>query len=317
MQNQDLLLAKYFAGEANHHEEAQVRQWMEQHPQEAAKLKAAWEKQIGIVVDTHLAWQQVQRRINQTRRVRTLRRQLLPWVAAAMLVFGIGIVWWNVVQTEQVWQISQTKANQLDSLTLADGSRIWLHHTSQLRYPKVFGNNQRIVHLQGEAYFEVAKDASKPFIIYTGSTATKVLGTSFNLRARPEESKVEVSVNSGKVAFFEIAHPTQQLLLTKGKQGRFEMGKLSKLMRYDPNLLSWKTGILSFEKAQLSSVIRTLAKHYGKPIRLANAQLGKCRLTTRLEKLSLREAVEVIALTLNLQHQTNKKEVLLSGKACF
>lgn len=317
MQNQDLLLAKYFAGEANHHEEAQVRQWMEQHPQEAAKLKAAWEKQMGIVVNTRLAWQQVQRRINQTHRIRTLRRQLLPWVAAAVLVFGIGVVWWNMVQTQQIWQISQTNTHQLDSLTLADGSKVWLRHTSQLRYPKVFGNSQRVVHLTGEAYFEIVKDTTKPFIIYTGSTATKVLGTSFNLRARPEESKVEVSVNSGKVAFFEVAQPSKQLLLTKGKQGRFEMGKLSKIMAYSPNLMSWKTGVLSFKKAKLRLVARILEKHYGKPVRLINSKLGDCMLTAHLEKLPLRETIEVIALTLNLQYQINEKEVLLNGKTCF
>lgn len=317
MQNQEVLLAKYFAGEANHQEQAQVRQWMKQHPQEAAKLKAAWEQQPGMVVNTNLAWQQVQRRINQTTQLRTLRRRLLPWAVAAMLVLGLGVVWWNLAPVKQEWQISQTQAKQLDSLTLADGSKVWLHHSSQLRYPQAFGSTQRVVYLKGEAYFEIAKNAHKPFVIYAGNTATKVLGTSFNLKARPEESKVEVSVNSGKVAFFEVAQPNKQLLLTKGKQGRFEMGKLSKMRSYDANLLSWKTGVLSFENAQLSTVVRALAMHYDKPVRLGNAKLANCRLTTRLERLSLSDALEVIALTLNLHYQINENEVLFNGKACF
>ncbi|EAY24358.1 FecR family protein [Microscilla marina] len=319
MQNWDLLLAKYFAGEANHQEERQVLHWMQANPQEADKLKAVWkstQSKQGFASDVHFAWQQVQRRINSTNNVTKLKRKAVSWVAAAVLVLGLGVVWWSLSQKKQTWQIAKTLTKKLDSLTLADGSKVWLHHTTQLRYPTTFGKSQRVVHLQGEAYFEIAKNPAKPFIIYSGNTITQVLGTSFNLKARPEEQKVEVSVNSGKVAFFDVAKPDKKVLLTQGNQGRFEAGKLKKIKAYHPNLFAWKTGVLSFEQAKLSTIVQTLTTHYGTPIRLANPQLGRCTLTTQLERLPLHEALEIIALTLHLQYQINDKEVLLSGKPC-
>lgn len=321
MQKGDLLLAKYFSGEASENEKQLAKHWIKDHPKEAEKLKEAWQldQTLRFAPDVNRAWKNVSQRINTKTTTRILGSTMFGWVAAAMLVVGIGFAWWQIEGKAQgKWVIQEAKIKQNSPILLADGTKIWLNRDSRLRYPKRFDGTKRTVYLEGEAFFEVARKPEQPFIIYSGKMATEVLGTSFNLRANKQDTVTEVTVRSGKVAFFNADKPGEKLLLTKGQQGTYIKHKqqLIKHESNNTNLFAWKTGVFIFKETKLNKVIGALATYYNKPVRLANTKLGACVLTTTLDQLSLEEVAETIALTLNINYHVSNNEVVLSGTAC-
>ena len=112
--------------------------------------------------------------------------------------------------------------DNVDVFNLPDGSTVYLNKDSKLTYPNKFEGDERVVILEGECFFDVKKNPDKPFIIFSGNTKTEVLGTTFNLRAYPEQENVEVMVLTGRVKFSRITDETENkkmVNLTKQKKG--------------------------------------------------------------------------------------------------
>lgn len=317
---QDSLLAKYFSGEASALEAKQVEQWLHTHPQEASKLEALWKlnQRQTFTPDVALAWRKVHTHINKSISIARWRKRVFRGLVAAIVFLTIGgLDWWLSGKNMEEWTTAQT-TDQVQKIKLADGSQIWLNKNSELRYPPLFQSNQRKVYLKGEAFFEVNKDAKKPFIIQTKHTTTQVLGTSFNIKSTDDDELVEVTVASGTVAFADKHTPTRSLILTKNQQGTYHkaQGKLIRNNSPDQNVLAWKTGILTFKKMSLSKVCKALSSFYDRPIILENKQLGSCILTTTLDHHSWEEAIDVIATTLNIEYQLEGQQVVFRGNAC-
>jgi transmembrane sensor len=138
------------------------------------------------------------------------------WMVAASLfaVASLSVLgFYNRLQIlDVVSPIAQkqfsTVNGQVASLTLADGTRVWLNGGSKLSYPEAFRGDKREITLTGEAFLEVTHDAKKSFIVHTGNIRTQVLGTSFNVKAYPEDSFVKVDVVTGKVGVVAALAPT-------------------------------------------------------------------------------------------------------------
>ena len=320
-QDLDLLLAKYFSEEASQEEQTLAEGWISAHPEEAEVLKEAWQasQQPRFEPNVDIAWAKVapqikeqatpekisqktsektlQKTNTETTKQRSLSgRNRFRWVAAAAIFITLGVVGWLVTQNSQnEWLTKQVAIKQATPLVLADGSKVWLNKNSQLRYPKEFGKSERKVILQGEAFFDIAKNPAKPFLIESGKTTTKVLGTSFNVNANKNGGEIKVDVVTGKVAFFATQSPKNTLLLTKNQQGVYNRSdnKLTKNTNYDVNDLAWKTGLMVFKQAKVSEVIKVMSGYYGVNFKLENAQLNNCEVTTTLDKLSLKDALEV------------------------
>lgn len=169
-------------------------------------------------------------------------------------------------------------------LTLSDGTQVWLNSESQLRYPVKFNNKQRTVYLRGEAYFEVAPDASRPFTIISGPAEITVLGTSFNLCAYPEEDIVTTLV-SGAVQMAEKIGG-QSVRLAPGEQGRVEKtnGNLTK-RKVDTRLYtSWKEGRIVFRDIRLEDLFTTLARWYDLEVFYLHPKVKDIRFTGDIDK---------------------------------
>ncbi|MEM8907953.1 MAG: FecR domain-containing protein, partial [Bacteroidota bacterium] len=148
-------------------------------------------------------------------------RRQLSRIAAVFLIGLGGLYWWSTQWVDSgETLLVDTLAGEKKEWLLPDGSKVWLNEDSRLEYHSSF--DPRVLKLEGEAYFEVAKLAGKTFEIQTGATKTVVLGTAFNLRAYPDEGQVELVVNSGKVAFNETGRATKPLILEAGDTGRFD-----------------------------------------------------------------------------------------------
>jgi len=195
-----------------------------------------------------------------------------------------------VLTTALFLYFNQNTSNE--PMLLSDGTKVWLYKDAQLDYPANFTSTTRSVKLKGEAYFEVAHDANKPFIIEAGAAAIEVLGTSFNVQSTANQTNVVV--NTGKVRLTATANTTQTVELTKGEKGIYEQASVREITNMDKNYRSWHTGIFEFDgTASIETVLQQLSKYYG-PIAINTAANRDCLLEASFEKEDLETILETI-----------------------
>ena len=234
-------------------------------------------------------------------------------VAAALI---IGLIVFQLVNRDKPLQTFASLQSMKAPVALSDGSHIVLNSNSELKYPEKFGSHSREVYFWGEAFFEIASDPTRPFVIETGDARVKVLGTSFGLKALPESGITEVVVNSGTVLFYRVDKNDQligQITLEKGEKGTYmhSSGKLSKSINDDSNFFSWKTGILVFNETTLDKVMDVVGKKYGVSFHMADPELSSLKLTATFDNESLDSVLEVLKLVHKLQFTHNGKDYLV------
>ncbi len=146
-------------------------------------------------------------------------------------------------------------------LSLVDGTKVWINSESQLKYPVNFTKDTREVYISGEAYFQVKKDASKPFIVHTSKGKVKVLGTSFNVRDYSDEKNVFTTLVEGSVDLISMKGD-DHMLLNPSEQGMFSAEGMSKGIVDVHLFTSWKDGRFMFRKQRLEYIMNVLARWY-------------------------------------------------------
>ena len=156
--------------------------------------------------------------------------------------------------------LTNPRGSRVVGLTLTDGSKVWLNSESSLRYPAVFSGNTREVEITGEAYFEVAHDSRKPFLVRVNDVTTAVLGTSFNINAYAETSTIRVTLLDGAV---RVMRNNQALQLAPGQQAAAGADGITLHRQVDiEQVMAWKNGYFSFKQADLQSVMAQVARWY-------------------------------------------------------
>lgn len=156
--------------------------------------------------------------------------------------------------------LENPRGSKVINMVLADGSKVWLNAGSSLNYPVAFVGSERKVSVSGEAYFEVAHDASKPFVVHNGSLDVRVLGTHFNVNAFTEDdNNIKVTLIEGSV---KISNGSSNCLLEPGQQAL--VSKEMKILNdVDLNkVMAWKNGYFQFDKASLQSVLKQVSRWY-------------------------------------------------------
>ncbi len=156
--------------------------------------------------------------------------------------------------------LSTSKGNQY-SLVLADGSTVWLNALSSIRFPTSFNGKERKVEISGEAYFEVAKNPSKPFRVVANGSEVEVLGTHFNINAYADEPGVKTTLVEGLV---KVRKDKAVQMLSPGQQAVIEPGGEIKLSRNADitEILAWKDGYFLFNNTNLHQLMREIARWY-------------------------------------------------------
>lgn len=157
--------------------------------------------------------------------------------------------------------ISTPKGGQYQVI-LTDGTKVWLNAASSLKFPTVFSGAKREVQLEGEAYFEVAGNAHKPFKVNVkDDMAIQVLGTHFNVMAYKDEQNIETTLLEGSV---RVEHGLDKLLLKPGQQAQLPGDgklRLSPLVDVE-NVVAWKNGYFQFERSDIPSILRQISRWY-------------------------------------------------------
>ena len=328
------LIIKYLHGDATVAEQKQV----DDRIAKSSKNKQLFDSYRGLLFLTQKkkveynvdsAWEKVQKRILEKEskstgtpifikpsNKRTIIKYAVAGVAAS-LVFALGII--NLFKDEQV-RINQfaTSFNVSSANELPDGSTVALNEKSTLKYPEKFKNGIREVTIFGEAFFEVTPDPHKPFVIHASGLDVKVLGTSFNVEAYPGRDFVKVTVNTGRVLVYPSNTPKGEeesagKLLTAGEIATYsqQSGVLFKSVNDDLNVLSWKTGVLTFKEAKLAEVFKAFEKKYQKQFIIENPEVLNQRLTARFENQSLEDALETLSLIFNLKFENKERYIMV------
>ena len=172
------------------------------------------------------------------------------------------------------------------ALQLADGSRVWLNAETRLRYPVTFAGTERRVELTGEAYFEVSKDATRPFIVRANGVDVRVLGTSFNVAAYGAE--VVTTLVEGRVA---VEAGSERVTLEPDRQAVWD-GKQMEVRQVDAsNYGLWRKGIFYFEDRRLEEILDALARWYGVEVFYVNPETKGMRFTVEIKRYENIDAI--------------------------
>lgn len=194
-------------------------------------------------------------------------------------------------------------------LILADGTKVWLNADSWLEFPVKFVGYQREVSVKGEAYFEVAKDSLHPFVVNTDKAKIRVLGTTFNVRAYPDEL-YRTTLLEGSV---EIVHQGKMVQLKPNEQWILE-GGIGQVAVVEPRVVSgWVNGSFAFENELLTVVFQELERWYDVEVFIANAKLEELRFTGIFPRYgSMDKVLEIIGLATGVSCQVNDRAVIVN-----
>ena len=199
-------------------------------------------------------------------------------------------------------------------LVLEDGSRVWANSETVLRYPVRFSGGERLVRLEGEAYFEVAKDAERPFCVETEKGKIYVLGTGFNVMAYPEEMEAAVTLVHGKVGVQtdhrqQILQPDEQYVYqTTTRRGTVRKVDVSQYV-------DWKDGILNFDSMPLEELTRRLGRWYDVDFFFVAEELKTLKYSGAFKKYNdIRYVLNIIEEITNVQFVLNERTIVVNRK---
>lgn len=195
-------------------------------------------------------------------------------------------------------------------IVLSDGTKVWLNAGSQLVYPAVFSNKTRLVTLIGEAFFDVTKNPQSPFVVRASDVSVEVLGTRFDISAYPDDKIIQTVLEEGKVNlkysekgifgrdYVVEMNPNQ--MVEFNKTSGEASSKLVDVSKY----VSWKDGMLEFEKADLGRALMQVERFYNVKIHLSDPEIGNFKLSGKLDlKDEPEEVLNVIKLTVPIDWQ--------------
>ena len=279
-------IKRFFEGKLSREEAKSMAEWINSKEGEAqmgSMIEEAWMEEDQLV-DLHTS---KRKDTNKTRgfvnpdKFPTIHqrppKQTKFWfgiAACLVLVFAAGITFFSLQLSPSADPISQlepivpiiksTTPGQKKLVVLPDGSRVTLNADSRIEYGHDFQTN-RLIQLEGEAFFEVVKDQEHPFSVISHELTTTALGTSFNIKAYGEDTSVQVTLATGKVKVEDNLSSTPPIMMDPGDGVRFDP-KTSNIMKSKVDLegaLSWQRGILHFEKVPFNDILTELERWYG------------------------------------------------------
>lgn len=269
--------------------------------------------------NTDLAWKKLHSRFKEDNLLESKKKNfnspnILKIAAIFILTLMVsGVFYYYLPSNENSVKLSLFETKSIDGfkeIKLTDGSIIYLSSNSKLYYPEEFEGNERKIEFEGEGFFDIAKNPTKPFIIKAGNTEIKVLGTSFNVNTKFKENKLEVFVKTGKVQVSKLANKKNKVFLEAGQLALVENTKISKKTNTNKNYISWKTKHFDFRNVEMQQVIEHLNKAYNVHIIIENNAILKRKLRTKFEDTPLDTILKVIAEPYNLEVEKNDKYII-------
>ncbi|MBO9205303.1 MULTISPECIES: FecR family protein [Niastella] len=335
------LLIRYCDGSATAEEMALVDHWYE----------GLYNDKLPILNQTDLdniaqeMWEHIEKEGNLVPPLtvyRSTNRKRLYYFTAAAVIIGLVISGWLIFfsSTQTFSYDKSRKKDQLaenvnnttttQRINLEDGSYILLKPASKIAYTQHFGVNKREVYLEGEAFFQVAKDAARPFYVYTNELVTKVLGTSFDVRAFPHDNTIQVLVHTGKVTVYKrktgaaeqelakanaaIITPNQQILFNR-QQVSFTRSVITQPQVINTPVTK-DSNLFVFTNTPASAVLKALQDAYGIPIIFDEELLGHCSFTGAFTNETFFERINLVCKAIEAVYEQADGQVIITSTGC-
>jgi transmembrane sensor len=333
-------ITAYKQGELSEQQVQELLRWKAEdaeHAQFFNEVEKTWEQSREKVIfpsfDAEAAWQKVKIQTIEEPIVSVQKKKVSPLsivfespflkAAAAVLVL-VAITWTmsKVVFKKPTFTDLATTAG-VKEFYLPDSSKVWLRDNTTLRYSSAYNDEERMVFLDGEAFFEVRKDASKPFTVLSYRSRVIVKGTSFSVKSRMKDSVDCIEVEEGKVAVLEKYSRTgKELMLTKGMKasvdtyGSLKQSTDTAVCAVAPWRAPGYSEHLMFVGTPLKQVIKDLKEKTNIFVILEDRNAESCRFTGEFDNSKPEEIIQIIALSMNMQVEKVGTTFVLKGKGC-
>ncbi len=310
------------------------KKWIEAHPEKREEIDGA----IGIlnILISRLPEDEFEDQLKKFSEAILLKQQpaaihqRMRWVTAwrrmaaviALLIIA-GLAGYQLSQNffdtpdEEVQVIRQisksTDKGQKITFTLQDSTKIHLNAESRIAFPEYFEDSIREVSLEGEAYFEVARDQQRPFIVKCGELRTKVVGTSFNIHAYPETKKIQVVLTEGKVQVSK-ADAKGSIVLQPSEMALFDKEKFSleKLNVHTREFTAWKEGVIFFNKASFEEIQQVLERWYDVTFEYQQPPTMQ-GFSGEFKDQSLKAVMDGISFSIGFSYKIEGKKVMINS----
>ena len=340
------IIAKSFKGELDSKEQIFLDHWISFSQENKRKFEVyekLWKRSgdllLSNTIDVEASLLKTKMRIPDFRFKGGSRFYHLRVAAVLILAMGLGFLFNYLLGAnnlldgtkEIVYQEVRSSYGTRTKLLLADGSTVWLNSGSTLRFPINFDKaEERVVELNGEGYFDVTKNESKPFIVNTAGLDVKVYGTSFNVSAYDEYDSMEVALVEGKVSLvhgekgsrkeFMVLNPNDvvECNISEKKLSRISDSKMSKYT-------AWKDGKIVFYGDPIHKVVNKLEKWYNVDIEISDKALENYRFTATFNDETLEQVLKLLSLSSPMEYKIvssvklkddgfSRRQVILSTK---
>ena len=360
MENYQELLNKYLLNQCNHDELVAIISWLKDPQNEILIEQYLFEdwtntefKGQAESTETRESFAILKQRIaaldaDKINLRRHKIRQILVRVAAFFILpIAIGYLAFFVfqktakIEPNVVFNEITAPMGSKTSISLGDGTHVWLNSGSKLRIPQKFEGNYREVQLTGEAYFDVKKDPAHPFIVKTNKLNIKVLGTSFNVKAYPEEGTIETTLVNGLVTITKsnqdlngkeavYLKPKQRATFVK-ETGNLILAEIEKKLVKEEikvkvdkkreekiittkdvdteQFTAWKDDKLVFKNENFESLCIKLKRWYGVEINIKSESLKNYHYTGKLQKETINDVIKILQLTMPFNYEINHNVV--------
>ncbi|SDF36649.1 FecR family protein [Dyadobacter soli] len=327
------------------------RQWLQENPDRAGIAARARELVLAVheLYKDDLSDEMLRHEVTEITRIAEERKaeERVPfyhraiWRAAAVLVLTGGLSWLYYTShsnapaagkkteiTLESEMLVQTNRSEVEiTVLLSDNSVATLAKGSSIQYPRQFSGNERRVYLTGEAFFDVARNPEQPFLVYTSETVTKVLGTSFRIKAFEGDNTEMVAVKTGRVSVYAkkeyetsqgtkpagvILNPNQQVVFNRRDN------KLEKAMMANPVLLT-ESAVQKeqvFDDKPVTEAFDALGKAYGISIVYQPETLSNCVISAQFSEENLKQRLNAICQAIGAGYDMENGRVVISSKGC-
>lgn len=321
--NPEHLIVRYLSNEATPAEQEQLFDWVSQNPENKKVFDdyvSLWSvrQNASRQFNVQSGLSRLNDRINDFEKQEQRKHAFWNvWNMAAAIVLlvvsGFTLYFNGIAAFEDHAQslLSETSAtDQLSVVALSDGSVITLNKQATLKYPATFDAKTREVYLSGEAFFQVAKDSSKPFVIHANGITTTVLGTSFNVKASADS--VTVSVATGKV---RVSDGRQTQLVMPYERVLYSDATFTKSSS-DLSELNWNSRVLEFNDITLGQAAELISQFYEIQVTFQHEKLKNCVITGKFKNQRLETVLQAIEFSTDVHSDVKNNSVLLFGKGC-
>lgn len=266
--------------------------------------------------DIDKSWYRLLEKRRQKNRLYPLFQRIRPYAAAVIITIALTSVTFFTIGSFSVMPVAQYVSGDgivADRILLSDGTQVCMGSRTKFRYDSQYGRDKRVVYLEGEAFFDVAKQKGKPFIVVVNGQTIEALGTKFNVEAYPADSIATTTLLEGSVCLVSdsvyaptILKPNQQYIYNRNR-GSYDVEQVEASL-----YTSWISGYYYFRDESLEGILGRLGHIYGIDFRIQSDKLKERKFTgTFYRGQSIKDILDVINISIPIQYRIDEQEVVI------